>query len=96
MKKGQAKVWVLVVILVFFVSAAWYVSMRAFIPIDDKITSTYSSDLQNSTHMGSRPFQVYERAYRIVKFWPVALISGIILIGVFFSLRRDPNEFFFR
>lgn len=93
-KNGQVKVWILIVVLVFFVALAWYVTMRAFIPVNDTLVGNYNETLQNSAHLGDRPWQIYQKVYRLEKFWPIALIVGLILLGILYSLLTDPNEIY--
>jgi heme/copper-type cytochrome/quinol oxidase subunit 3 len=83
-RKGQSVLWIfiIVVVLVFFTIVGWYISTRAFIPVNDAVEPMIASE-----HAGP-----LSSVARLQRFWPLGILVGLIVLVGLYMTRTDPQE----
>lgn len=85
-KKSQLKNWFVALMLIMFVSIAYYAVTPAFRYIDDQYGTQIN--LTTSTHDAQNVVSTIRMYWRV---WPVIVLASLILWAFFSSLKQDPN-----
>jgi hypothetical protein len=80
-KRGSVWAWFVVTISVFIIAIVYMIMTKPIIEIQ-KVT--------NETLNDSDYASTYNRVITVWKYWPIVMLLGLILVGVMYSIKKEP------
>lgn len=81
-KKGGLFAWILVLIFIFVIFLSYTVTVKPFEKVREKINSSIDSEYQPQI----------ARFQKMHLVWPLVMVLGVILAGVYFSLKYGGSD----